>query len=164
MSQNERLHSERKRGVCVHAGGYAKLHWAQQCINVSRLADEPKKHSRWMVGRKRILMMLNINSINSKTVRFASVKIKLVVLSLVHGKISWNACRRFIWTLRCWRGKKSKGHIMRAPQIFQLSPSFLQRLQKLFLAGWLCGSVVTVTLTESNQLLWKIRLFKRTSL
>lgn len=61
-------------------------------------------------------------------------------------------------------GKKSKGHIVRAPQIFQLSRSFLQRLQKHFLADWLCGSVVTVTLTESNWLLWKIRLFKHTSL
>lgn len=53
-------------------------------------------------------------------------------------------------------GKKSKGHIMRAPQIFQLSRSFLQRLQKHFLAE--------NALTESNWLLWKIRLFKHTSL
>lgn len=60
--------------------------------------------------------------------------------------------------------KKSKGHIMRAPQIFQLSRSFLQRLQKHFLAGSLCGGVVTVTLTESNWLLWKISLSKHTSL
>lgn len=107
-----------------------------------------------MVGRKRILMMLNINSINSKTVkylRFASMKIKLVVLSLVHGKISWNVCRKFIWTLRCWREKKVKVTSCERLRYFNYLVPSCKGCKSIFL---LVGSVAV-----SNWLLWKIRLW-----